>query len=1071
MRQIQKGRSEQTATLRLAVARQRTADRASGRVGDDGVSLIEVLVAFVVLMVALVPLSYLFTTSLISAGQSKYQQEALSIAEKWVETLSNVTPPVNSYNEVNVGKQLPPAGPGAGSTTVSTGSGFTVNSGLTTPTSVAVAATTSLAVATSAVPQSVTIATSAGPDIVTYTGQTYNGSQQIVSLTGMSGWSSVETVVAGAAITQPTVVTPIETKGNTVFTLNSEYEWTSAQGSANGAQPNLCLAGTPQLLRLKMTVSWGPTTDSNNVQDSVVLNYPPAGIQTLGFIALQVSGDSTAQDTQQNPWSERVQAPKVVLTNGVQTLNIYPDSNGCAFAQVPPGTWTVSIGNATSGILAGNSSNTTYGSPSFVQNAAGSTAGNVLTMPQSVSQSATVQVGAVSRLSASYDQGSVVGFTNSSASATEDGVACPVAGASTGSIACISSGETGTGSGVNGTAVLSVLTQGASTWTGVPVPSGVTRLQSVACAGAIRCLAAGFGSSGGVILSSPAASTNFTADTLPTVSGQQVTSISQVVCPSPSQCVAIGSTALGGAVLTDTVSSGGDNWAADPITATPTTATVSGLANLACPVGSGGCIATALTTSPSAGTPAVVAGGLGLGWTASSPNPAGVTVISLSALACPTTLVSTTCVLTGRTATGPAVVSGTAPLGLGVGAPAWTWKADALPASPAVSSLKNLICPLSTECLLTGSTATSTPVVLYGATTPSTSVTFAPDSLPATLTAISQIACPTTSTCVLTGTTATGPAIVTGTISGTAGQDSWPALDSLPTLNTGYSISQLSMLTCWTSPSCAITAVGSNPNGQPTAFLLTSTGSLTGWSSAIPSLVNQPLYLNDIDCVQTGTAVCSAVGAGATGAVQLVSTGGPAGSWSDQTAIGLSGLTTTGIPVALQNTNLLPSQIQTLVSAGWSVPPAQPLPPVYPFNNGYSVFAGDCIAESQIGSGFGVTHVATVPGGSASTTVPLGVVSILALHATTNSVGLPYAGATFSLTSTTASPCLVDSYPLQTAGADGLSRTEVPFGTYTLTVHTSASTTTVTNVVVGGSSVTTAGISLPVTTPIVESVS
>jgi Tfp pilus assembly protein PilV len=46
------------------------------------VSLIEVMVAFVVLMIALIPLSYLFTTSIIQAGQSKNQLTALSIAEK-----------------------------------------------------------------------------------------------------------------------------------------------------------------------------------------------------------------------------------------------------------------------------------------------------------------------------------------------------------------------------------------------------------------------------------------------------------------------------------------------------------------------------------------------------------------------------------------------------------------------------------------------------------------------------------------------------------------------------------------------------------------------------------------------------------------------------------------------------------------------------------------------------------------------------------------------------------------------------------------------------------------------------
>ena len=69
----------------------RTAERGPGEPVDEGVTLIEVVVAFVVLMIALIPLSYLFTTSVIQAGQSNNQQTALSIAEQWVETLSNVT--------------------------------------------------------------------------------------------------------------------------------------------------------------------------------------------------------------------------------------------------------------------------------------------------------------------------------------------------------------------------------------------------------------------------------------------------------------------------------------------------------------------------------------------------------------------------------------------------------------------------------------------------------------------------------------------------------------------------------------------------------------------------------------------------------------------------------------------------------------------------------------------------------------------------------------------------------------------------------------------------------------------
>ena len=84
-------------------------------------------------------------------------------------------------------------------------------------------------------------------------------------------------------------------------------------------------------------------------------------------------------------------------------------------------------------------------------------------------------------------------------------------------------------------------------------------------------------------------------------------------------------------------------------------------------------------------------------------------------------------------------------------------------------------------------------------------------------------------------------------------------------------------------------------------------------------------------------------------------------------------------------------------------------------------------------------------------------------------IGLPYA-ATLSLASTRQDPCGTDTYPLQSAGVDGISRTEVPYGTYTLTIVTAGGTTTVTNVTVGGSSVTVGASTALLPTPVTEKV-
>jgi hypothetical protein len=70
------------------------------------------------------------------------------------------------------------------------------------------------------------------------------------------------------------------------------------------------------------------------------------------------------------------------------------------------------------------------------------------------------------------------------------------------------------------------------------------------------------------------------------------------------------------------------------------------------------------------------------------------------------------------------------------------------------------------------------------------------------------------------------------------------------------------------------------------------------------------------------------------------------------------------------------------------------------------------------------------------------------VHKSGVDLGQPYAGATLTITATTAS-CNADSYTIQTAGGDGLSRTQVPYGTYNIFVNgstTSAGTLTVAGV-------------------------
>jgi hypothetical protein len=108
-----------------------------------------------------------------------------------------------------------------------------------------------------------------------------------------------------------------------------------------------------------------------------------------------------------------------------------------------------------------------------------------------------------------------------------------------------------------------------------------------------------------------------------------------------------------------------------------------------------------------------------------------------------------------------------------------------------------------------------------------------------------------------------------------------------------------------------------------------------------------------------------------------------------------------------------------------------------------------------------VASPATQPGGTTNVTVPLGLLSVQVKHIFS---GLPYAGATLTIKSATAGCTTGEQYTLQAAGADGMSRTEVPYGSYTLYINGSA--TSYGTLSVGGNSVTlTAGSAVTATLP------
>ncbi len=1085
-------------------------------------TLIEVVVAFTVLMVALVPLSYLFTSAVIQAGQSTNQQTALSIAERWAETLSNTTPPVTaSTGAVIVDTQEPPAGPAA-TFTPPTVTAASNNKALNTVTTINVTSTANFAAASAAVPQTAYVITGTAPNTVsnqiTYTSMT------ATSLTCPTTCSTSSNVMAtGNPVTQTEISTPTEVRGGTTYTLRSEYEWATTQNtgvvstpiaaasigaalpqstiylgsvsnllsasssnpqtlkvpttkgtqtvtytglqtspaaitgvsggtgtitSGNASQvpkPNLCTSGTPQLLKLTVSVSWGPNADVNNVQDSVMLNYPPAGVQTLGFVALQFTGDSGATDAQGNPWSERVTAIPVTLT-GPENITIYPDEYGCAFAQVLPGNYTVTVANATSGIPIGSN----YGSPSFVANTTGSYSNSVwsppTTEPQGGTPNVNVSIGAVTRIDTqyaanypSYDQAATVNFSYPSTTAVEDGVVCPASG----QVTCIASGESSASNGAD----LNWLNASNGTWSTVGLPNGanVTRVTSIACAGATACIGVGYGTGGAVILhGTTGASPSVSLDSLGGVAGMSASpaQLTQVTCPTATQCVAVGTNSTGsGVVLAGTVGAGAgsDTW-----TAATLPANVTSLSSLQCFAASSGCVALATTTT--VGSPVIVSGPV-TGGTWAVGSFTGFTVSSLSQATCPTT---TSCLAIGTGkigagSTGPLVLSGVVTGGTGIGSPGSSvaWTADTLnPSTTTLTSLSSIVCPVTSpavKCLVsgTGTSGTTTGALfLYGPPAGPLSVEF-PQASGSPVSSIGQVTCPSATQCVAIGLSSSTPVIFTGAING-SGADTWTS-DAVP--STAGTVTALTQVVCPAASNCLIAANGSSPAGY-----LFSTSNGSTWTNANLPASDAMLYFSGLACTAGASGTCSAVGASRTGAVVLTSKAGPTGSWSDTAPSNLGGYSTAGIPIEINNANLAPSPYVNAVQAGSATTVTQ-LPLLFPFQGGYSLWAGDCQAEGA--NSYAGTQVATIPGGISGVTpgmpvsvVPLGVLGLQVTHRNGSSAGLAYAGATASLTATTAG-CNADSYSLQTTGADGASRTEVPFGSYTLTVAGSAAGTLV----------------------------
>jgi hypothetical protein len=660
------------------------------------VGLAEVVIAFAVLLLVLVPVSYLLDNVLGQAAAAKNKVQALSIAEKWVEKLNATGPPT-------VGTNLPKVG------------------------------------------APIDVGT---PSLTTH-GRHYTTSATIKYF-------------------------PV-----------AQFTW-AARTLTGKTQPDLCTTGSvPGVMSLRVTVTY----PGGKVTDATVVDYPLPGLPVDGFLGVQIDGSPQSATTPTPPstkrgvpWSQRV--TKVTVTVKSITGKVYPTehpaSDGCAFFEVPVGSYSVLV----------NSTAPTIPTP-FV--APGSTTAT------SVAPTTTFKV-QLSKVTEAgpylYDEGAFVNVAYPDSTVTDNAVTCP----DVATFQCLVDGQ-GTGGGA--TAAVNVLS--GSSWESrdLPVAAGIQKIESAVCTAA-ACVGVGFGAAGAAaVVDNPNHVGSWNASSPP--STLHVSIIRQVECPAANDCLALGTTTSGpvilGAVISTTTGALSLKWAAD---GTPPGMALTATSHLTCAGGSA-CFVVGTTSS---GPVVLVGGATGAQqpWGQETLTPS---VSSIADLTCAST---TACLLDGTSsAGGPAVLVG------GVSTAPETWKAETLPTLPSGTTLSALTCVGSTACLAIGNSTTGGPSVVIGAASPTPGAWTSQTLKSAPMTSPSLLACGG-KFCAVVGTASPDNAVI-ATGPAATGSHAWSLAKTVPS---GLSLTHLH---CTATTTCV--AIGAS-KATEVAVLLTGELNATG---------------------------------------------------------------------------------------------------------------------------------------------------------------------------------------------------------------------------------------------------
>ena len=651
----------------------------------------------------------------------------------------------------------------------------------------------------------------------------------------------------------PTGVTPpSSTLAGTTFSVTAAY----AVASVNTVgQSDLCAAGQPPspshpgVIELTVRVTWNAGQQS--VSDTTDISYPKPGIQTDGFLAVDLANNSK-DDVLGNSSADRLRAVPVIVTQTSTPTTISPnpyvlhaDGNGCVFAQLPVGTYDVALGQPTAGTPSTFVGYT--GTPPFV-----STDGT--TTDVATAQSVQVTAETVVQLRA-FDEGIGATLAYGGASGVATGLSCP----GTPGITCVATG--------NGTSAATATWGGASARWRTTTLSSSTAVNQVSCTSgsAPTCVAVGYGPGGATVATTTGGLDAATPVAVPT----GVTDLTQVTCPSATGCYAAGTSSSGPVLLAGSAGTGSDQW----ILLAPPVAFAS-IQALACPTST----VCEVTFTDRLGGPGVLrldgdpgrTAGNGSWAPAFTPDTLPATVTAVGALACPT---ATTCLAVAQGDQGSALDPTVITAGIGTSD---TWGAEST-FPTAGTSISALSCS-PVACVATGSAAGAAAVWTADLTTAPHLWTPA-TGLPAAVTAVTGAACGVPSggdsadcavSAIVSSQSSSGQILV-----GSLSNGSWVwNLASLPAADAAQFLVGVACANTTSGADATCAATAATPGGP--VVLTSASGPAGRWTDRTPASLDS----------------------GAVAGIAVQTAPAPTTNWSTQVAAGASP-NATGLPNAL----------------------------------------------------------------------------------------------------------------------------------------------------------------------------